>query len=82
MEKIAECVWLAATDFDGKADYIRNEVTKICDAHPIYEAKHSSGVSAFTSPNTWGCLRIIFRLIPSIRNEVTKICDAHPIYEG
>ncbi len=37
MEKIAECVWLAATDFDGKADYIRNEVTKICDAHPIYE---------------------------------------------
>ncbi len=37
MEKIAECVWLAATDFDGRADYIRNEVTKICDAHPIYE---------------------------------------------
>ncbi len=37
MEKIAECVWLAATDFDGKADYIREEVTKICDAYPIYQ---------------------------------------------
>ena len=36
MEKIAECIWLAATDFDGKADYIREEVTKICDAYPIY----------------------------------------------
>lgn len=37
MEKIAECIWLAATDFDGKADYIREEVTKICDAYPIYK---------------------------------------------
>ena len=36
MEKIAECIWLAATDFDGKADYIREEVTRICDAYPIY----------------------------------------------
>jgi len=37
MEKIAECIWLAATDFDAKADYIREEVTKICNAYPIYE---------------------------------------------
>lgn len=36
MEKIAECIWLAATDFEAKADYIREEVTKICDRYPIY----------------------------------------------
>lgn len=37
MEKIAECIWLAATDFENKADYIRAEVTKICMKYPIYE---------------------------------------------
>ena len=37
MEKIAECVWLAAMDFEESADYIRGEVTKICDAYPIYQ---------------------------------------------
>ena len=37
MEKIAELIWLAATDFDAKADYIRAEVTKICDKYPLYE---------------------------------------------
>ncbi len=37
MEKIAELVWLAATDFEAKADYIRAEVTKICDKYPLYE---------------------------------------------
>ena len=36
MEKIAELIWLAATDFEAKADYIREEVTKICDRYPIY----------------------------------------------
>lgn len=36
MDKIAECIWLAATDFEAKADYIRGEVTKICDRYPIY----------------------------------------------
>ena len=36
MEKIAECIWLAATDFESKADYIRGEVTKICDRYPLY----------------------------------------------
>lgn len=37
MEKIAECIWLAATDFENKADYIRGEVTKICEKYPLYE---------------------------------------------
>ena len=37
MEKIAELIWLAATDFEAKADYIREEVTKICDRYPIYQ---------------------------------------------
>ncbi len=36
MEKIAELIWLTATDFEAKADYIRDEVTKICDRYPIY----------------------------------------------
>lgn len=37
MEKIAECVWMTATNFEAKADYIRAEVTKLCDKYPIYE---------------------------------------------
>ena len=37
MDKIAECIWLAATDFENKADYIRSEVTKMCEKYPIYE---------------------------------------------
>ena len=37
MEKIAECIWLAATDFDAKADYIRGEVDKICGKYPLYQ---------------------------------------------
>ena len=37
MPKIAECIWLAATDFENKADYIRAEVTKICEKYPIYK---------------------------------------------
>ena len=36
MPKIAECIWLAATDFEAKADYIRAEVTTLCDKYPIY----------------------------------------------
>jgi glycine hydroxymethyltransferase len=36
MEKIAELVYLVATDFDNKADYVRGEVTKICEKYPIY----------------------------------------------
>lgn len=37
MEKIAGLIWLAATDFEAKADYIRSEVTKVCDRYPLYE---------------------------------------------
>ncbi len=37
MPKIAECIWLAVTDFENKADYIRAEVTKLCDKYPIYK---------------------------------------------
>lgn len=37
MPKVAECVWLAATDFENKADYIRSEVTKLCEKYPIYQ---------------------------------------------
>ncbi len=37
MAKVAECIWLTATDFENKADYIRAEVTKICEKYPIYE---------------------------------------------
>ena len=36
MEKVAELVWLTATEFEAKADYIRDEVTKICGRYPIY----------------------------------------------
>ena len=37
MPKIAECIWLAATDFENKADYIRAEVTKLCEKYPLYK---------------------------------------------
>ena len=36
MVKIAELIYLAATDFENSADTIRAEVTKICDKYPIY----------------------------------------------
>ena len=37
MKKVAELIYLAASDFESKADYIRAEVGKLCAAHPIYE---------------------------------------------
>ncbi len=37
MPKIAECIWLAATDFENKAEDIRAEVTKLCKKYPLYE---------------------------------------------
>ena len=37
MRKVAELIYLAASDFEAKADYIRGEVEKLCSAHPIYE---------------------------------------------
>lgn len=36
MEKIAELIYQAATDFEAKAEKIRGEVTKICDRYPLY----------------------------------------------
>ncbi len=37
MEKLAELITLTATDFEAKADYIRAEVTKICEKYPLYD---------------------------------------------
>jgi len=37
MDEIARCVWLAATDFENKADEIRASVTEICKRYPIYK---------------------------------------------
>ena len=37
MTKVAELIYLAASDFENKADYIRAEVSKLCDKYPIYE---------------------------------------------
>lgn len=37
MDKIAEYIYLAATDFEAKADYIRAGVNEICKKYPLYE---------------------------------------------
>ncbi len=37
MERIAEYIHLAATDFDAKADYIREGVVDLCAKFPLYE---------------------------------------------
>jgi glycine hydroxymethyltransferase len=37
MDKIAEFIYLAATDLDGSADHIRSEVERLCAVHPIYQ---------------------------------------------
>ncbi len=37
MKKIAHLIRLVATDYDNKADYIREQVTEICKKHPIYQ---------------------------------------------
>lgn len=36
MDKVAEYIALAATDFEAKADYIREGVGEICARHPLY----------------------------------------------
>lgn len=36
MEQIAEFIYLAATDFDSKKDYIREGVKAICEKYPLY----------------------------------------------
>ncbi len=37
MDRIAEFIYLACTDFDAKADYIRSGVTDILKKYPLYE---------------------------------------------
>ena len=37
MDKIAEYIYLCATDFENKADEIRAGVTEICEKFPLYE---------------------------------------------
>ena len=37
MDKIAEYIYLCATDFENKADEIRAGVTEICNKFPLYE---------------------------------------------
>ena len=37
MVKLGKLIKLCATEFETKADYIRDEVTKICEKYPIYE---------------------------------------------
>ena len=36
MVKVAELINYAVTEFDNKAEYIKSEVTKICEKYPIY----------------------------------------------
>ena len=36
MVDIAEYIKLAATDFENSADYIRENVARICNKHPLY----------------------------------------------
>ena len=38
MEKIAELIWMTATEFENKADEIRAEVGQLCEKYPIYES--------------------------------------------
>lgn len=37
MKEIADCIYLTATDFEGKRDTIRDMVNAICKKYPLYE---------------------------------------------
>jgi len=37
MQKVAELIYLTASDYENKADYIRSEVNRLCEKHPLYE---------------------------------------------
>jgi len=37
MKKVAELIYLTASDYGSKADYIRAEVNKLCEKYPLYE---------------------------------------------
>jgi len=36
MQKVAELIYLATTDYENKLDYIRDEVNILCDKYPLY----------------------------------------------
>lgn len=36
MDIIAECIYLTATDFENKADEIREKVSSLCEKYPLY----------------------------------------------
>ncbi|MFI3206627.1 MAG: serine hydroxymethyltransferase [Clostridia bacterium] len=37
MDEIAECIYLATTDFENNIENIRNKVNSICERYPLYE---------------------------------------------
>ena len=37
MRKVAELIYMTASDYDAKADHIRAEVNKLCEKHPLYD---------------------------------------------
>jgi glycine hydroxymethyltransferase len=37
MATIAECMWLTATDYEAKADAVKEMVTSLCAKYPLYE---------------------------------------------
>ena len=37
MDRIAECIYLAATDFEGTKDRVIETVDALVKAHPLYE---------------------------------------------
>ena len=37
MDRIAECIYLTAIDFEGSADRVKQEVLRLTDAYPIYD---------------------------------------------
>jgi len=37
MQKIAELIYLTASDYQGKSDYIKAEVNRLCAKYPLYE---------------------------------------------
>jgi len=37
MKKIAELIKITATEYDTKADFVRDEVSKMCDKYPLYD---------------------------------------------
>ena len=47
MDEIARCVWLAATDFENKADEIRASVTEICGQIPHLPVQTHASPSVF-----------------------------------